>query len=72
MDGCAERTRELLLAGQETLELSFVELVVAATECSEDASEIGDLLDGLLVSERIRLEDGPAPSHRFEARSGDA
>jgi hypothetical protein len=44
-----------LLEGDDRLELSFVELVVVASECSEDESEIFDLVDGLIDSGRVRL-----------------
>jgi hypothetical protein len=44
-----------LLEGDDRLELSFVELVVVASECSEDESEIFDLVDDLIDSGRVRL-----------------
>lgn len=58
MDSCSARTRQLLQS-EDPLELSFVELVVAATECSEDESEIFDLIDGLLESDRVQLTHSP-------------
>ncbi len=44
-----------ILEGDEKLELSFIELVIAASECSEDESEIYDLIDGALTGDRIDL-----------------
>jgi hypothetical protein len=57
MDHSSRRTREFLESG-EPLELSFVELVIAASECSEDESEIYELVDGLMESGRVSLEEG--------------
>jgi hypothetical protein len=57
MDACSTRTREVL-ESEEQLDLSFVELVIAASECSEDESEIFELVDGLMQSGRVRLEEG--------------
>ena len=57
MDLIAERTLEALAGddGGESLELSVVELVVAACEFSDDQGEISDLIDGLVETERVRL-----------------
>jgi hypothetical protein len=54
MDLHVLRTRDQLETCRE-LELSFVELVVAASEQSEDEQEVADLVDGLLASGRVRL-----------------
>ena len=35
-------------------ELSFVELVLAAADCSEDQGEIRDLIDHFMADEQIR------------------
>ncbi len=43
-----------LLEGEQELEASLVELVIAASECSEDAWEIADRLDSLLASGRVK------------------
>ncbi len=45
----------ILARHEEVVEASFIELVVAASECSEDENEIFDLVDGLLGSGRVRL-----------------
>jgi hypothetical protein len=57
MDTCSTETREML-ESEQPLELSFVELVIAASECSEDESEIFDLVDGLMRSGRVTLDQG--------------
>jgi hypothetical protein len=44
-----------LLNSEGAGELSFVELVLAATECSEDESEIFDLVDDFVSSARAEL-----------------
>jgi hypothetical protein len=54
MDVWTEQTRELLET-EDSLELTLVELVVAATECSEDENEICDLVDGLIETGRVRV-----------------
>ena len=54
MQSHVTRTIEHLESSAE-IELSFVELVVFASELSEDEQEVGDLVDGLLASGRIRL-----------------
>lgn len=48
------QTRELLETAGD-LEVSIVELIVAASECSEDAYEIGDLVDELVDSGKLRI-----------------
>ena len=48
------QTREVLDSASD-LEVSIVELVVAASECSDDAYEIGDIVDGLIDSGRCRI-----------------
>jgi hypothetical protein len=48
------QTRTLLETATE-LDLSIVELVVAASECSDDAYEVDDLVDDLVDSGRIRI-----------------
>ena len=48
------QTRTLLETATE-LDISIVELVVAASECSDDAYEIDDLVDDLVDSGRIRI-----------------
>ena len=48
------QTRELLDSASD-LDVSIVELIVAASECSDDAYEIGDLVDGLVDSGRLRI-----------------
>ncbi len=37
--------------------LSFVELVLAASECSEDEGEIADIVDTLFERKRFELRD---------------
>ncbi len=59
MDFSRASTRELL-EGDDALELSFVELILVAADCSEDESEISDLVDGLLGSGRVQLSPTPA------------
>jgi hypothetical protein len=50
------RTQTLeALKSTQALELSLVELVVLASECSEDGSEISDLVDGLIDSGRVAV-----------------
>jgi hypothetical protein len=56
MDGYGEATRELI-EGDDPLEGSFIDLIVAASECSEDEGEIFLLIDDLLDSGRVRFED---------------
>jgi hypothetical protein len=54
---CSElqlQTRELLDSTSD-LDVSIVELIVAASECSDDAYEIGDIVDGLVDSGRLRI-----------------
>ena len=58
MDAATDATMELI-EGEEPLAGSLVELIVAASECSEDAFEIEDLLDDLLDSGRVDLDDTP-------------
>jgi len=48
------KTRTLLETAIE-LDISIVDLVVAASECSDDAYEIDDLVDDLVDSGRIRI-----------------
>jgi len=48
------RTREMLRSAS-SVEVSIVELVVAATECSDDAYEIDDLVHGLVESGRFQV-----------------
>jgi len=57
MEVCSTQAQEIL-ESEEQLELSFIELVIAASECSEDESEIFELVDGLMQSGRVRLEEG--------------
>jgi hypothetical protein len=54
MEDWRTQTLEALETGP-TLELSLVELVVMASECSEDGSEISDLVDGLIDSGRVAV-----------------
>ena len=42
-----------ILAIGDTLDLSLVELIIMASECSEDATEIADLVDALFDSGRV-------------------
>jgi hypothetical protein len=58
MDVCGEETRALI-AGDAPLEGSFIDLIVAASECSEDEAEIFDLIEGLLDSGRVELSQTP-------------
>ncbi|MCZ6462712.1 MAG: hypothetical protein O7A09_00105 [Proteobacteria bacterium] len=55
MDSWKNRHRELLESAA-VIEASLVELVLAASECSEDESEIADHLDELLASGRVQLQ----------------
>jgi hypothetical protein len=55
MDDLADQTRSLLETG-DSLELTLVELIVAVSECTEDESELCDLLDGLIETGRVRLQ----------------
>ena len=57
MDQGQQETLEWLEQDGE-LELSMVELVVAASEASEDQQEIADLIDGLIEQGRV----SPTPS----------
>jgi hypothetical protein len=41
----------------ESESTSFVELILMASECSEDESEVRDLVDSLFQSERQTLRD---------------
>jgi len=73
MDACSTETREML-EGEQSLELSFVELVIAASECSEDETEIADLVDGLIASGRVTLQapiDLERPGHPGEEEECD-
>ncbi len=54
MDHGTTRTRELLERG-EPLDVSLVELVIAASECSDDGFEISDRVDTLLASGRVQI-----------------
>jgi hypothetical protein len=56
MEVCSTQAQKIL-ESEEQLELSFVELVIAASECSEDESEIFELVDGLMQSGRVSLEE---------------
>ena len=56
LDMGGAETRELL-EGEDMLEGSFIELVLAASECSEDMGEIFDRMDDLLDSRRICWND---------------
>jgi hypothetical protein len=54
MDIGSEQTREMI-EGEEPLEGSLIELILAVSECSEDESEIFERMDDLLGSERVAL-----------------
>lgn len=41
----------------ETEPTSFIELILIASECSEDEGEVRDLVDVLFQSERLQLSD---------------
>jgi len=45
-----------LLEGTEPLDASLVELVLLASECSEDQGEIFDSVDRLFEAGRVRLQ----------------
>ncbi len=49
----AESTR----AGTASEPISFVELVLFASECSEDEGEVRDLVDALFEADRFPLKD---------------
>ena len=53
-DPWQQQNRELLERANG-LELSLVELVLAASECSEDEGEVCDLVDGLLETGKVQL-----------------
>ena len=55
MDSWKSRHRELLESAA-VIEASLVELVLAASECSEDEWEIADHLDDLLASGRVQIQ----------------
>jgi hypothetical protein len=54
------RTRDLL-EGEDPLEGSLVELIVAASALSEDEFEVADVVDALVGSRRLRLVPEPRP-----------
>jgi hypothetical protein len=51
-----------LLEQADGLELSLVELVLAASECSEDEGEVRDLVDALVETGKVLLSDPGAQS----------
>jgi len=51
-----------LLEQADGLELSLVELVLAASECSEDEGEVSDLVDALVETGKVLLSDPGAQS----------
>lgn len=53
-DEWRDKNRDLLGAA-DVAPVSFVELVLAASECSEDESEIFDLVDDFVASGRVEL-----------------
>jgi hypothetical protein len=56
MDDLSCQTSDLLEHG-DSLELSLVELVVAASDHSEDQYEISDLVDGLIETGRVTVRE---------------
>ena len=56
MDAGTTETRALIEGG-DPLEASFIELVIGASECSDDGAEIADLVDALLDSDRVQLSE---------------
>jgi len=60
MDAGRTETRALI-EGEGRLEASFIELIIGASECSDDETEIADLVDALLDSERVQLSLEHAP-----------
>jgi hypothetical protein len=54
MDHLSRETSRLLRE-DEALELSLVELVVAASDHSDDQYEISDLVDGLVATGRVSV-----------------
>ncbi|MGH0037152.1 MAG: hypothetical protein ACQGVK_19180 [Myxococcota bacterium] len=55
MDSWTRLTRDAL-ENTEVLEASVVDLVLAVSELTEDEMELGDQLDTLLDSGRVRLQ----------------
>ncbi len=51
------RPLEYLLEGEGCAPLSFVELVLYASEYSEDEGEVRDLVDALFDCDELRLTD---------------
>jgi hypothetical protein len=64
-DSWQQRNLELLEQA-DGIELSLVELVLAASECSEDEGELRDLVDGMVetgkvVVRELSVEGEPEP-----------
>lgn len=58
MQNADAMTRELI-ESEQPLEGSLIELIVAATACTEDETELDDMIDALLGSGRVRLTAEP-------------
>jgi hypothetical protein len=54
-DDWSDMNRQALESGND-LEFSLVELVLAASECSEDEMEVQDLVDGLIDCGQVQLD----------------
>ena len=55
MEAWTSRMRDVL-ENTEALEASVVDLVLAISELTEDEMELGDQLDALVTSDRVRLQ----------------
>jgi len=56
-----DTTFDRLISASEPLEATLVELIVAASECSEDEYEVADLVDAALRSGQVGLVPEPEP-----------
>jgi hypothetical protein len=54
MDTNSNESRALF-EGDDPLEASLIELIICASECSEDEMEVADQLDAVLASGRVQL-----------------
>lgn len=55
-DPWQQRNREFLEQA-DGMELSLVELILTASECSEDESEVGDLVDAMVETGKVLLSE---------------
>ena len=50
-----QKQNHRLLEQADEMDLSLVDLVLAATECSEDEGEVRDLVDAMVETGKVRL-----------------